>query len=74
MYAGALKIFTKWMHGRKFDLPFEDSNTNVCESTYFNMRPEQQVAAGLNMLKTLFVMAALVYGALGFLGMPSFWL
>ena len=45
----------------------EDSNTNVCESiAYFNMRPEQQVAAGLNMLKTLFVMGALVYGALGF--------
>jgi class 3 adenylate cyclase len=44
-----------------------DPATIGCVSTaYFNMKPEQQVAAGMNILKTLFVMAALVYGALGF--------
>ena len=38
-----------------------------CTSTaIFNMKPEAQLAAGMNILKTLMVMSLLVYGALSF--------
>ena len=45
----------------------DSSEKGKCTSlAIFNMKPEAQVAAGMNILKTLFVMGLLVYGALAF--------
>lgn len=43
------------------------SDTDYCVSiAIFNAKPEVQLAAGLNIVKTLFVMLVLVYGAVSF--------